>query len=58
MQWASEAVIAAVERNGGFITTAYYDPMALDAAVNPKIFFKRGTVLVYLLFIYLFVYLI
>ncbi|XP_068222996.1 large ribosomal subunit protein uL15m [Palaemon carinicauda] len=42
VQWASEAVIAAVERNGGFITTAYYDFMSLDAAVNPSMFFKRG----------------
>lgn len=42
VQWASEAVIAAVERNGGFITTAYYDPISLDAAVNPEAFFKRG----------------
>ncbi|XP_064080652.1 large ribosomal subunit protein uL15m-like [Macrobrachium nipponense] len=42
VQWASEAVIAAVERNGGFITTAYYDFIALDAAVNPANFFKKG----------------
>ncbi|XP_066959767.1 large ribosomal subunit protein uL15m [Macrobrachium rosenbergii] len=42
VQWASEAVIAAVERNGGFITTAYYDFISLDAAVNPANFFKRG----------------
>lgn len=42
VQWASEAVIAAVERNGGTITTAYYDPIALGAACNPMAFFKRG----------------
>ncbi|XP_076069566.1 mitochondrial ribosomal protein L15 [Oratosquilla oratoria] len=42
VQWASEAVIAAVERNGGIITTAYYDPISLDAAVQPVTFFKRG----------------
>ncbi|KAK4320343.1 hypothetical protein Pmani_008763 [Petrolisthes manimaculis] len=42
VQWASEATIAAVERNGGVVTTAYYDPMALEAAVNPIPFFKRG----------------
>ncbi|KAG0718970.1 39S ribosomal protein L15, mitochondrial [Chionoecetes opilio] len=33
--WASEALIAAVERNGGTITVAYYDPGALLAAVDP-----------------------
>lgn len=42
VQWATEAVIAAVERNGGVITTAYYDPISLTAAVNPAAFFKRG----------------
>ncbi|KAK7066919.1 YmL15 [Halocaridina rubra] len=42
VQWASEAVIAAVERNGGVITTSYYDPICLTAAINPEKFFKRG----------------
>ncbi|KAG0720784.1 39S ribosomal protein L15, mitochondrial [Chionoecetes opilio] len=42
VQWASEAVIAAVERNGGTITVAYYDPGALLAAVDPMAFFRRG----------------
>ncbi|KAF4518039.1 hypothetical protein B566_EDAN009272, partial [Ephemera danica] len=31
VQWASEPVIAAIERNGGVITTAYYDPHCLYA---------------------------
>ncbi|KAK7789728.1 hypothetical protein R5R35_007295 [Gryllus longicercus] len=42
VQWASEQVIAAVERNGGVITTAYYDPQSLWAAVNPRRFFMKG----------------
>nr|XP_045588056.1 39S ribosomal protein L15, mitochondrial-like [Procambarus clarkii] len=42
VQWASEAVIASVERNGGVITTAYYDPLTLAAAIKPVEFFKRG----------------
>jgi len=43
VQWATEAVIAAVERNGGVITTAYYDPFSLMCMKNPKQFFQRGT---------------
>ncbi|CAG9772045.1 unnamed protein product [Ceutorhynchus assimilis] len=43
VQWASELVIAAVERAGGTITTAYYDPDSLRAMVNTKKFFERGT---------------
>lgn len=42
VQWASEAVIAAVERNGGTIVTSYYDPISLHAAVDPIFLFKRG----------------
>ena len=42
VQWATEAVVAAVERNGGTITTAFYDPMALTAATNPMAFFRKG----------------
>ncbi|XP_063239701.1 large ribosomal subunit protein uL15m [Bacillus rossius redtenbacheri] len=42
VQWASEPVIAAVERNGGVITTCYYDPHSLWAVVNPEKFFKKG----------------
>ncbi|XP_057672232.1 39S ribosomal protein L15, mitochondrial [Diorhabda carinulata] len=42
VQWASENVIAAIERRGGIITTAYYDPHSLQAMVNSKKFFERG----------------
>ncbi|XP_078041397.1 mitochondrial ribosomal protein L15 [Augochlora pura] len=42
VQWASEPVIAAVERNGGTITTAYYDNHSLFALCNPEQFFKKG----------------
>jgi len=42
VQWATEPVIAAIERNGGTITTAYYDPISLTVAVNPEKFFKRS----------------
>jgi len=42
VQWASQTAIAAIERNGGKITCAYYDPIALDALVDPMKFFARG----------------
>lgn len=42
VQWASEPVIAAIERNGGVITTAYYDVHSLWAVINPKKFFSKG----------------
>lgn len=42
VQWASEPVIAAIERNGGVITTAYYDIHSLWAVINPEGFFKKG----------------
>lgn len=42
VQWASEQVIAAIERNGGVITTAYYDPHSLMLLKNPKKFFETG----------------
>lgn len=42
VQWASEIVIAAIERAGGVITTAYYDQHSLQCMVNPKKFFERG----------------
>ncbi|XP_077283493.1 mitochondrial ribosomal protein L15 [Arctopsyche grandis] len=42
VQWATELVIAAIERNGGTITTAYYDPDCLFAMKNPEKFFCRG----------------
>ncbi|KAL4708116.1 hypothetical protein ACJJTC_009895 [Scirpophaga incertulas] len=42
VQWASEEVIAAIEKNGGVITTAYYDPHSLFLLKNPKKFFETG----------------
>lgn len=42
VQFASESIIAAVERNGGVITTSYYDMHSLQAMVNTKNFFERG----------------
>merc|ERR1719431_2427842 len=45
VQHASEAAIAAVERNGGTLTTAYYDPYSLTAALRPRQFFSRGLVI-------------
>ncbi|KAA0203637.1 hypothetical protein HAZT_HAZT007707 [Hyalella azteca] len=45
VQYASEAAIAAVEKAGGTITTAYYDPYSLTAALKPVEFFKKGQVI-------------
>lgn len=42
VQWASELVIAAVERSGGTITCRYFDAISLRAVVNPERFFKTG----------------
>jgi large subunit ribosomal protein L15 len=42
VQWASESAIAAIEKNGGVITTAYFDPMCLNAVIDPERFFLRG----------------
>lgn len=42
VQYAKEAVIAAIERNGGVITTAYYDLKSVTALCNPLKFFKSG----------------
>jgi large subunit ribosomal protein L15 len=42
VQWASEQAIAAVERAGGRITTAYYDLHSVIALSNPIAFFKSG----------------
>lgn len=47
VQWASEAVIAAVERCGGTIVTSYYDPISLQAAIDPISHFKRGLYITY-----------
>lgn len=42
VQWTTESVIAAVERNGGTITTAYYDPESILAMHHMVNFFKKG----------------
>ncbi|KHN87599.1 39S ribosomal protein L15, mitochondrial [Toxocara canis] len=42
VQWASETAIAAVERAGGCIRTAYYDIASLEAAVDPEKWFHAG----------------
>ncbi|KAJ8680937.1 hypothetical protein QAD02_016724 [Eretmocerus hayati] len=42
VQWATEPVIAAIEKNGGTITTAFYDLKSVNAAVDPPRLFKRG----------------
>lgn len=42
VQYAKEPVIAAIERNGGRITTAYYDIKSVAALADPHKFFKLG----------------
>jgi large subunit ribosomal protein L15 len=42
VQHAKEPVIAAIERNGGRITTAYYDIKSVAALADPYKFFKKG----------------
>lgn len=42
VQWASEAAIAAVERNGGVLTTAYFDIFSVKALTDPVSFFRKG----------------
>ena len=42
VQWASEHVIAAIEKNGGTITTAYYDTRCLFALSDVDRFFTTG----------------
>lgn len=42
VQFASEAVIAAVERNGGTILTRFYDLLAVRAKMDPEAFFLEG----------------
>ncbi|XP_002737570.1 large ribosomal subunit protein uL15m-like [Saccoglossus kowalevskii] len=42
VQWASEASIAAVERRGGVITTAFYDLLSVNALAYPLRFFQTG----------------
>ena len=40
VQWANEQSIAAVERNGGVLTTAYYDILSVTALCNPEKWFE------------------
>lgn len=42
VQRATEGAIAAIERNGGVITTSFYDPISLDILIKPVPFFLRG----------------
>ncbi|RWS17682.1 39S ribosomal protein L15: mitochondrial-like isoform X2 [Dinothrombium tinctorium] len=42
VQHAKEQVIAAIERNGGVITTAFYDIKSVMALADPLKFFKSG----------------
>jgi hypothetical protein len=42
VQHASELVIATIERNGGVITTSYYDAHSLYALRNPLKWFEKG----------------
>uniref|UniRef100_A0A915ETJ5 Large ribosomal subunit protein uL15m n=1 Tax=Ditylenchus dipsaci TaxID=166011 RepID=A0A915ETJ5_9BILA len=42
VQWASMTCIAAVEKAGGRIRTAYYDLESLKAAVDPEKWFSTG----------------
>lgn len=42
VQVASEKAIAAVERNGGVITTSYYDPRSLQILIKPVPFLMSG----------------
>lgn len=43
VQHANELVIATIEKNGGVIRTAYYDPHSLQALRNPRKWFEKGT---------------
>ncbi|XP_062335522.1 large ribosomal subunit protein uL15m [Osmerus eperlanus] len=42
VQMASEGTIAAIERNGGVITTGFYDPRSLTVLCKPVPFFLTG----------------
>ncbi|KAM8823697.1 large ribosomal subunit protein uL15m [Spinachia spinachia] len=42
VQRASEGAVAAIERNGGVITTSFYDPISLGILIQPVPFFLRG----------------
>ncbi|NWX89659.1 RM15 protein, partial [Nothoprocta ornata] len=42
VQRASELAIAAIEKNGGVVTTSFYDPRSLEILCKPVVFFLRG----------------
>ena len=42
VQHTTESVIAAIERNGGTITTAYFDKKSVIALHSPLKFFQQG----------------
>ncbi|NXC47430.1 RM15 protein, partial [Penelope pileata] len=42
VQRASELAIAAIEKNGGVVTTSFYDPRSLEILIKPVVFFVRG----------------
>ncbi|XP_025060282.1 39S ribosomal protein L15, mitochondrial [Alligator sinensis] len=42
VQMAPELVVAVIEKNGGIITTAFYDQRSLDIVCKPVPFFLRG----------------
>ncbi|CAB3408012.1 unnamed protein product [Caenorhabditis bovis] len=44
VQYATQSAIAAIEKVGGRIRTAYFDAQALEAAVDPKSWFEKGLV--------------
>ena len=46
VQWASEQTIAAVERHGGVITTAYYDIISVTALCDAEKWFKSKLIYV------------
>uniref|UniRef100_A0A1I7UEK8 Large ribosomal subunit protein uL15m n=1 Tax=Caenorhabditis tropicalis TaxID=1561998 RepID=A0A1I7UEK8_9PELO len=45
VQYATQSAIAAVEKAGGRVRTAYYDVESLEAAINPKAWFEKGKVI-------------
>lgn len=42
VQWANDLIVAAIEKSGGVITTAYYDVHSLHVMMDSKRFFERG----------------
>lgn len=43
VQWTNEVTIAAIERNGGMITTRFFDPPCVYAMVDPLKFLKKAS---------------